>query len=62
MEDDNFLYGRDGCCKRAGKIIRTDKFTANYKLLFCAHSSSAPGEESIPKSWLSCFLRRTIKF
>ena len=31
MEDDNFLYGRDTCCKIAGKIIRTDKFTSKLE-------------------------------
>lgn len=28
MEKDNFLYDQDGCCKIAGKIIRTGKFTS----------------------------------
>lgn len=33
MKDDNFPYGRDGCCKVAGKIIKRDKFTS--KLPMC---------------------------
>lgn len=55
MEDNNFLYGKDGCYKRDGKIIRTDNFTIKYKRLFCAHSSNAHEEENVPKPWLKWF-------
>lgn len=33
MEDDSFLFGRDECYKRAGKIIKTGKFTTSYFIL-----------------------------
>lgn len=59
MKGDDFPY-RDRCCKIAGKIIRTDKFTSKLKI--CIHNSNAPGREDIPKSWLWYFLWRTIKF
>jgi hypothetical protein len=32
-----------------GKIITTDKFTTNCKLLNQPHNSETPGQESIPK-------------
>ena len=31
MEDANFLYGRDICCKVAGKIIRKGKFASKVQ-------------------------------
>ena len=31
MEDDNYLYGRDTCCKVAGKIIKTGKFASQVQ-------------------------------
>ena len=37
MEDANFLYGRDTCCKVAGKIIRKGKFTSKVQNSMAIH-------------------------
>lgn len=47
MEDANFLYGRDACCKVAGKIIRKGKFKAKFKILSRLHGSNVSGGENI---------------
>lgn len=54
MKDDNFPYGRDGCCKVAGKIEQINS-QANYQCVFCAHKSIAPTEETFQSLGCSVF-------